>query len=56
VEQAPPDAASFTAALFAAQGLAGRSANRDLQRDALAIVERAYADHRVPARQPPRTG
>ena len=45
VEQPPSDAASFTAAVFAAEGLTGRSANRDLHRDALAIVERAYADH-----------
>jgi hypothetical protein len=46
VEQALPDAASFTDAVFAAEGFEGGRANRALYADALALAERAYADNR----------
>jgi hypothetical protein len=45
LEQAPPDAESFTAAVFAAEGLGRAPSHRALYRDALALAERAYADH-----------
>ena len=48
LDHAPPDAASFTDAVFAAEGLErapSRESHRDLYRDALALAERAYADH-----------
>ena len=41
-----PDAASFTTAVFAAEGVRASPSSRDLYRDALALVERAYAEAR----------
>lgn len=46
LDQAPQDAASFTAAVFADEGLEAASAKRALYQEALALAERAYADHR----------
>jgi hypothetical protein len=45
VEQAPPDARSFTDAVFAAEGLERAPSHRAKYRDALALAERAFADH-----------
>jgi len=45
LEQAPPDAASFTDAVFAAEGLERAPSKRALYRDALALAEQAFADH-----------
>ena len=45
VDQAPPDASSFTDAVFAAEGLERVPSLRARYRDALALAERAFADH-----------
>jgi len=45
LDQAPPDAESFVAAVFAAEGLVRPRAQHDLYRDALALAEQAFADH-----------
>jgi hypothetical protein len=45
LEQAPPDAESFTAAVFAAEGLERAPSDPDVYRDALALVRQAFADH-----------
>jgi len=45
LDQAPPDAESFVAAVFAAEGLVRPRAQNDLYRDALALAEQAFADH-----------
>ena len=45
LDQAPSDAESFTAAVFAAEGLEHQPSDRDLYRNALAMAERAFADH-----------
>jgi hypothetical protein len=46
LDDPPQDAESFTAAVFAAEGLEHPPSHRTLYRDALAIAERAFADHR----------
>ena len=46
LDQAPSDAASFTAAVFAAQPRGVASAGGAVYQDALALVERAYDDQR----------
>ncbi len=48
LDQAPPDAESFTDAVFAAEGLERSASRRALYADALALVEQAYADHSRP--------
>jgi len=45
VEQAPPDATSFTDAVFAAESLGRAASHRTKYQDALALAERAFADH-----------
>lgn len=45
LDQAPPDAESFVAAVFAVEGLVRPRAQDDLYRDALALAEQAFADH-----------
>ena len=45
LDQAPPDAESFVAAVFAAEGLVRPRAQDDLYRDALALAEQAVDDH-----------
>lgn len=44
VDQAPPDARSFTDAVFAAEGFARVGSHRAKYQDALALVERAFAN------------
>ena len=48
LDQAPPDAVSFTTAACSAEGLEATTAKRVLYREALALVERAYAGLRRP--------
>lgn len=43
LDQSLPDAESFTAAVFAAEGLERAPQHRALYRDALALAERAFA-------------
>ena len=45
LDQAPPDAESFVAAVFAAEGLVRPRSHHDLYRDALALAEQAFANH-----------
>ncbi len=45
LDQAPPDAESFTAAVFAAEGMEDRAGDADLRRAALAFAEQTYAEH-----------
>lgn len=45
LDQAPADAESFTAAVFAAEGLERAPTHRALYQDALALARLAYADH-----------
>jgi len=45
VDQAPPDARSFIEALFAAESLERVPSHRAKYQDALALAERAFADH-----------
>ncbi len=45
LDEPPTDAESFTAAVFAAEGLERAPSHRDVYRDALALAERVYADH-----------
>ena len=45
LDQAPPDAESFVAAVFAAEGLVRPRAQSALYRDALALAEQAFANH-----------
>ena len=48
LDQSPPDAESFTAAVFSAEGLERARADRVLYENALAMAERAFADHAQP--------
>ena len=45
LDQAPPDAESFTRAVFASESLSRTPSHRARYRDALALAERAFADH-----------
>ena len=45
VDRAPPDARSFTDAVFAAEELERVPSHRARYRDALALAERAFGDH-----------
>jgi hypothetical protein len=48
VEQAPPDPKSFVDAVFASEGLERSPSHRASYGDALALAERAFADHARP--------
>ena len=45
LDHPPPDAESVTTAVFAAEGLERAPSHRVLYRQALALAERAFADH-----------
>jgi hypothetical protein len=45
LDQAPPDPASFIAAVLAAEGFERAPEDSPLYRSALALAERAFADH-----------
>ena len=45
LDEAPPDAESFVAAVFAAEDLDAATSHRALYDDALALAERAFADN-----------
>jgi hypothetical protein len=49
LDHAPAGPEEFTAAVFAAEGVVRAPSHRALYRDALALVERAYANDRRPA-------